>query len=334
MQDNLIYLQIFIFTISNLFFFIQRKKIYYYLNTVDKPDGKIKLHKKIVYPVGGLIFFFNVVPFFLLEIFFRKEIHEFYGDTLYDNLVFIFAITSLVLVGLFDDKYNLNYYTKLILLTVIIFICVSINENLIITELRFSFTKDVIYLGEMSKFLTILSFLLFINALNLFDGIDLQSGTYILIIISVFLLFLKLEIFFILLISCLIFLYLNFKKEIFLGDNGTILLGFIISYFCIYFYNDNLFLGDEVFILLMVPGIDMIRLFILRISKGKHPFKGDRNHMHHLLIKKYGYLKTIIIINLIILVLIFGNLILKISSVVILPLYLLSYYFLIRKKKA
>ena len=43
----------------------------------------------------------------------------------------------------------------------------------------------------------------------------------------------------------------------------------------------------------MVPGIDMLRLFIQRLLNKQNPFYGDRNHIHHLLLKKYGYNKTI-----------------------------------------
>ena len=51
---------------------------------------------------------------------------------------------------------------------------------------------------------------------------------------------------------------------------------------------------------MLIPGIDMIRLFFERISK-RNPFSNDRWHFHHLLLNKYGYVKTIIIINLFIL---------------------------------
>ena len=66
------------------------------------------------------------------------------------------------------------------------------------------------------------------NALNLFDGIDLQSGSYILIIFVFFFILLNIEFLIILILSCILFLYLNYKREIFLGDSGTILIGFII----------------------------------------------------------------------------------------------------------
>jgi UDP-GlcNAc:undecaprenyl-phosphate GlcNAc-1-phosphate transferase len=48
----------------------------------------------------------------------------------------------------------------------------------------------------------------------------------------------------------------------------------------------------------MIPGLDFIRIFFERLIRGKHPFLGDKNHIHHLLLKKIGFVKTYIIIFL------------------------------------
>ena len=44
---------------------------------------------------------------------------------------------------------------------------------------------------------------------------------------------------------------------------------------------------------MFLPGIDMIRLFFIRIKNKKNPFSPDRNHLHHKLLKKFGYKYTI-----------------------------------------
>ena len=80
----------------------------------------------------------------------------------------------------------------------------------------------------------------------------------------------------------------------------------------------------------MIPGLDMIRLFITRIFKKKNPFSPDNNHLHHLLLYKYGNLKTLIIYDLLIfipwLVYIFFISLLPylILSVLIIYIYLIS----------
>ena len=51
--------------------------------------------------------------------------------------------------------------------------------------------------------------------------------------------------------------------------------------------------------IMALPGIDMFRLFIIRIYNGKHPFSSDTNHIHHLISKRYNDTKTFILIFLI-----------------------------------
>ena len=117
-----------------------------------------------------------------------------------------------------------------------------------------------------------------------------------------------------------------------MGDNGTILLGFLISYFTIKIYNSSLILSDEIFILMMLPGIDMLRLFISRLSKGKNPFIGDRNHIHHILVNKLGYNKTVIILNLITICPILLIFILGFKSLYVIPIVIFIYLYLVYKK--
>ena len=66
------------------------------------------------------------------------------------------------------------------------------------------------------------------------------------------------------------------------------------------YYNPTLYFAEEIFLLLLIPGIDMLRLFFIRILKKQNPFKGDKNHLHHKILKKFGKSKTILIYLLIV----------------------------------
>ena len=85
--------------------------------------------------------------------------------------------------------------------------------------------------------------------------------------------------------------------------------------------------SDQIFILKMVPGIDMFRLFMFRILKKKNPFRPDNLHIHHILLEKFSYMQTILIIILLvntpIILSFFG-----VSSIFITLGFLLSYFFL------
>ena len=87
------------------------------------------------------------------------------------------------------------------------------------------------------------------------------------------------------------------KYRIFLGDSGNYLISTCIA---IILLKENsqqptLYYAEEIFLLLIIPGLDMLRLFIVRISNKKNPFKGDHNHLHHKLFYKVGNFNTILI---------------------------------------
>jgi UDP-N-acetylmuramyl pentapeptide phosphotransferase/UDP-N-acetylglucosamine-1-phosphate transferase len=76
----------------------------------------------------------------------------------------------------------------------------------------------------------ILCILLYLNAFNMFDGINLQASLYS---INIFLIFILkgifLDISLVMILSLLFFSYLNFKNKCFLGNNGSLLIAFVIS---------------------------------------------------------------------------------------------------------
>ena len=104
----------------------------------------------------------------------------------------------------------------------------------------------------------------------MFDGINLQSSFYSLFIFFNFIFFINSLLINIIVISLIFFSYLNFKNKTFLGDSGSLLLAFIISYFFINLYNlDYINYADKICIFMLIPGLDLIRLFVIRIFNKK-----------------------------------------------------------------
>ena len=120
----------------------------------------------------------------------------------------------------------------------------------------------------------------------------------------------------------------------FLGDSGTMLIAFIVSYFFIKSHNlYNKFFSDEIFLIMMIPGFELLRLAVTRIYKKKHPFSPDRNHIHHLMISKFGFLKSFLAIQ-ILLVLPFLSYMLISNSIIVLSISLIMYsciFFVLKK---
>ena len=160
----------------------------------------------------------------------------------------------------------------------------------------------------------------------MYDGINGQSGLYIIIIFGHFILK-DINLYFSILIflTSLFFLILNINNKIFLGNSGSLLMALLISTMIINAYNNGKISNcEEIFILLMLPGIDMARLFIQRILNKKNPFKADNQHLHHLLLKKFSPIKVITLNSLIILFSL-ALLYMKFNSVIIISSFMLIY---------
>ena len=324
-----------LYLIINFFIFKKYLKIGKFINIYDLPNRR-KIHKKKTPLIGGVILIINLLLLIILINFeYFKPILQNYSFITFEDLkLYIIFALPLFLIGLYDDKFDLNPNLKLFLLGIIIFLFLYFDNSSLIIDLKFSFFEKTIHTGKYSYLFTILCYLLFVNACNMFDGINLQSGSYFLI----FILFISLvgqpSFFSIILISSLLnFLLLNKNGKIFMGDSGIYLYAFTLGFIAIKSYNANI-IGDvdTIFILMMVPGIDMLRMFITRIINRKNPFRPDRHHIHHLLNFKYKYKKTILILNLLILIPIFLYLI-GINNLLIIFFYVSFYLIFINKIK-
>ena len=276
--------------ILNFLFFFYIKKISSLVNIFDEPDNKLKKHKSKVPLLGGIIIATNIVLFILIAFFLDYKFINI-EMSLRSYFSIFFFLTSFFLLGILDDKYKLKPEKKFFLSIFFSLFFLSLNDDLIITNLRFSFYQYSIFLNDVSLFFTIFCIIILVNSLNFYDGINGQSLIFFIIIFSylsykspIYLLYL-----FIILILFFV-LILNLKNQLFMGDSGIYILGSILITSIIYEYNvfKSIKFADEIFFLLILPGYDLLRVTISRILKGKNAFYGDRNHIHHLLINKYS----------------------------------------------
>ena len=113
-----------------------------------------------------------------------------------------------------------------------------------------------------------------------------------------------------------------------MGDGGTLFLGSIMSLIVIANYTKtNSLTVEEIFLLMFLPGMDMLRLFIERIYHKKNPFMGDREHLHHLLLTLYGYKFSISLILIISILPLLSNLFIRSEFVII--FFIIFYFFLL-----
>ena len=290
--------------VINTLIFLYHEKIASLLRLYDKPDSIRKIHKLNVPLTGGLIVLLNitiVIVFLLAENSYLNKINIFEDKK--DLIIFTLSFILFFLIGFFDDKYEISANKKFLIMTIFLIPIVIFSDDLMIEQIRLTFMETKYSLPfPISIFWTILCFLLFINAMNMFDGINYQVGLFSIFICIFFLINNYFIILFILtIIGLLNFLFLNHKNKAFLGDNGSYLLAFIFSYFFVKIYNQEAHIySDYIVLIMIIPGIDLIRLFITRILKGYHPFKPDRNHLHHILLRKYNLITVNLIIQFLI----------------------------------
>ncbi len=281
----------------NLLIILNLSKLANIINIYDVPDKKLKLHKKRVPILGGLIFFINLLflifyQLIFLDKFFFLELNLYKMKDIVGILVLIIGF---FILGIYDDKYNLTPIKKIIYTIIFIIISTSLNKTLEVSQFSISFYNYKIFLNQFYLVFTIFCILIFLNSLNFYDGINGQSCIFFILIF--FYLFLKSnfnEFYLYNILILFIILSLNLKSKIFLGDGGIFLLVAIASVSLIYEHNfmGNIRFVDEIFFLLLLPGFDLLRLTLTRIKNGKNAFLGDRNHIHHLINNKLSLIYT------------------------------------------
>jgi UDP-GlcNAc:undecaprenyl-phosphate GlcNAc-1-phosphate transferase len=281
--------------ISVLIFFILHKNknfITKKFNLIDYPDKNRKLHKTKTPLIGGLLIFLCVVYLIIInQLFFINN------NFLAKIIIILFPI---FVIGLIDDTYDLSPIKKIVLLSFLILLFLFLNEEFLLRELYFEDFRKVYLLNDItSLFITTFCLLLLINAFNMSDGINGLAHSISILWFIILIVFFDLNItfYFITIIIFLSFIF-NYQGKYFLGNSGSLFISSFIGLLTIYLYNSNLnsknlISVEKVILIFLIPGLDMLRLFILRISNKKSPFLGDLDHFHHLLISNLNLYKAI-----------------------------------------
>ena len=268
------------FVITPLFRSIARK-----LKIMDYSGGR-KLQANPVAYLGGLTIITPITLGSFLLIFTSVTINL--KQQLYLGL--ILPALAIAIVGLLDDIYQLPPWPRFISQSV-----VGVITSLI---LYLSDSGVEVFDNQLLNSLaTILWVVTIINALNFIDNMDgLTTSISMVASLALFILSyinnqylvaaLSLAIF----ASCLGFLFWNKKPaSIYLGDAGSLYLGFLLAAISIRIDLDNDSAPIRALVLILIlaiPVIDITQVVVSRIAKGKSPFEGGRDHISHLLLNR------------------------------------------------
>ena len=262
----------------------------YKLGLVDQPNERSS-HTKIVPRVGGLAIF---LPYLLLGLGFYLSGY----DYLQLNSGYWLGLGAIVALGTIDDRLDLSSSLKFFVQFAVAAYYVLSTGNYV-DNLYGLFGVGVLpsWLGIS---LSIITVVYLINAVNLIDGVDGLAAGISLLALYLFSTLMgggeHLITFAFIGLGLIVFMGFNYsdKRKIFLGDAGSLSLGFILATFAMEFLHSgnnhiaHLNLNPVIVAVLVLgyPVADTIRVFAIRISMGLSPFNADRRHMHHVLLDK------------------------------------------------
>lgn len=256
-------------------------------NFVDIPGGR-KIHKKVTPSLGGIGIFLG----FAAASFFWMDFEQ------WDNIRFVmFSLFIVFLIGVRDDLVPIRalhkLYGQIIAVIVLLFSTVRIDSfyGLFgIEEIN----------PVLSSVLTVVTIVVIMNSFNLIDGLDGLAGSVGLIALLAFGVWFFMageytySLFAFALIGAVVaFLFFNWEPSvIFMGDTGAMLIGMMLAIMAIQFMKVNDGLSDSEAIkfagsisgasaMIIIPLCDTLRIIIVRLSKGLSPFRPDKSHIHH-----------------------------------------------------
>jgi UDP-GlcNAc:undecaprenyl-phosphate/decaprenyl-phosphate GlcNAc-1-phosphate transferase len=262
----------------------REKKLY------DLPDAR-KLHTKPIASLGGVGIF---IGFFLTTLLTINNQHT--------EFQFFFASAIVIFfLGLKDDILILSASKKFIgqlAATAILVHLGNVRIDSLHGFLGFNHVPELV-----SYLISYATIIVIVNAYNLIDGVDglaASLGVMTMSIFGIYFFMADLQLYALLAFgmmgSLLAFLYFNYQPaKIFMGDSGSLLLGLVNAILVIKFITiaDSPSSGWPLassaaigFSILVVPLLDTLRVFSIRIAKGRSPFSPDRNHIHHLLLDR------------------------------------------------
>lgn len=283
--------------IPNILIISLRKRLF------DVPDAR-KVHKRPIPRLGGVTFFpvivFTVCAFTSARLLTGQMAPgELNINMVSELLLLIAGLTLLYIIGIADDMIGVRYRKKF--LVQIISAALFPASGLYINNFYglFGIYEVIPAIGIP---LTLLLIVFITNAINLIDGIDGLASGLSMVALSVFgAIFIHYERWILALLAfvCVgviipFFAYNVFGnadrgRKIFMGDTGSLTLGYILSFFVIQYC---MYRGDTpweaagspiltAFSVLMIPCLDVVRVVLKRARQGKALFMPDRNHIHH-----------------------------------------------------
>ena len=257
------------------------------IGLVDKPNYR-KRHQGVIPLIGGISLFMGIFCYALME-----------WDQMRLPWLYLSSILILLLMGIIDDRYDISPFIRAGIQALLAILMIDLG-NVYLDHLGQIIGPFQLTLGSIGLIITVLATIGIINAFNMIDGIDgllggLSSVSFAAIGILMFrdgqmdLAYWS----FGLIVAILPYLMFNLgipfgsKFKVFMGDAGSTLIGFTIIWILLLSTQGKGHPMNPVTALwvIAIPLVDMVAIIYRRLRKGKSPFRPDRLHVHHLMVR-------------------------------------------------
>lgn len=209
---------------------------------------------------------------------------------------YFLALMLIVILGVIDDYHPQSHWLRLLFQLISGLILINVSGIQIHSLGNLFGTGDLI-LGISSILITIVAVAGAINAINFIDGVDgVAGGVSLITIVSIIVLsynsidsiFVQLALLILIVLMPFMFFNLRKKNKIFMGDAGSMLLGFSIVVILIGLSQgtEATFRPITVMWIFALPLVDLLFVMFRRILRGESPFLPDRKHIHYLFLNK------------------------------------------------
>ncbi|WP_323978049.1 UDP-N-acetylglucosamine--undecaprenyl-phosphate N-acetylglucosaminephosphotransferase [Aeromonas veronii] len=276
-----------LFFLTALFMLFILRKVAKKVHLVDRPNER-KQHQGLIPLVGGISIYITLMLVLWVK-----------SDLLVASDIYVLCASVLVLMGVIDDKYDVDYRIRLVI-QILISCAMIFGAGLSLKSLGGLVFGHELVLGPLGYIVTVFAVLGAINAFNMVDGIDGLLGGLTLATFGglAYISYIDEQMFLarfclLMMIVVLPYIILNLgfpfgvRRKVFMGDAGSMLIGFTVIWVLLQGTQGpkaQMYPVTALW-LIAIPLMDMVTIMVRRVRKGHSPFKPDREHLHHICMK-------------------------------------------------
>jgi len=270
-------------TVATAILCLFAKPIANWLQVFDYPRGGRKAHASPTPQTGGLAILFPLIGWLAAQ--WAVDAKE----PLY--LALLLCGSGVGLIGVMDDQSHLSATGRLLVLAIFMLIAFTLDPQLAAPAIPWVSFGPTAISAPLFIAGAMLAAAGFVSSVNMADGIDGLVPAALVIWCIGFDIFADgavRDVALALTGPVLVLLVFNLRGAVFLGDCGTFGLGFVVALLALASLRTGRLHAETLLVWFFLPVIDCLRVIAARLLKGRSPFRGGKDHFHHILADVFG----------------------------------------------